>query len=769
LKVAFYPSPYDKVATVEDVSWQELAARLSVHRVSACSETPCGGKNCRSKNGPSWSPVDLIEPYCTDDNVRAVTAAVFDLDHQQVEDLACLERVEQSGHAFVLYSTHSHRPPDNYSLRLVFPVSRPVPAREWGRVRAAVEKLFGFKADEKTKNPSRIYYTPTVQPGVPPIYEAANGPPLDVDELLASAAQGSAPRASVALAAPSAGLTDAAVDMHELASVLVRRAKPENKELIRAHLRGDPLPVGEQDDRVNRIMGTCAFVLPESTPDEAIIELFRPCFSATDWREPGGTEHLISEALKKLHRGRERRKERDAEDLKKNVDRWESLGLELAKLKAPEPRDEGVEDPDVWVGELISKENRQVKELTPEERASRVQLKNCEANVELVLRCATEWRGVIRYNEVKRDIEISGGPISGVSPKNLDSAVAVWIQRSPWGRLGLMPKPALVREVVRQVAEANAYDPLGEYLNGLVWDGVGRVETLLENYFGAKGAPEYVRAVSKRWLVSGVARALRPGCKVDTMLILEGRQGLKKSTALRALAGEWFSDAKFDINNKDSAALAGSKWIIEFAEVETFKRAQDMEQLKAFLSRNEDEFRPPYGRVNEKFPRRCTFGGTTNSEEYLRNDASGYRRFWPVQCEVIDLDGLKRDRDQIWAEAVVLFKRGEQWHLTDAEAALAEEQATQRSESSGGAHEMILEWLLSLAPEKRSSLTMDQVAMEAFRFERPGQVTGVVRRDIGAAMRRLGFKRGQRRIAGVQTWLYFAPDEIAKAPVKPRR
>ena len=182
------------------------------------------------------------------------------------------------------------------------------------------------------------------------------------------------------------------------------------------------------------------------------------------------------------------------------------------------------------------------------------------------------------------------------------------------------------------------------------------------------------------------------------------------------------------------------------------------------MSRGEDTYRPPYAKANGRFPRRSVFVGTTNSDAYLKHDPSGYRRYWPVKCLRVDLDALRRDAPQLWAEAVARYNRGEQWWLTDDEAQLAEEQAASRSEDAGGPDQMILEWLLRLPADKRRELTSDEVAKDAMQLM-AGQITSRTRQEIGAAMRRLGFKRIQRRIAGVQTWVYLAPDSILAAPV----
>lgn len=745
MKVAFYSAHWDTVPAVEDLDWSALVARLSNHRVSGCKDTPCVGK-CAAKNGPAWAPHDTEKR----DNrfVRAITVAVFDLDHQRPEELAVLETVEKSGHAFLLHSTHSHRPPDNYSFRVVFPLSRPVLPAEWLAVRTAAARKFGFRHDEAAKDPARIYYLPTTQPGVRPIIATGSGAVLDVDALLSTERAG----AIVTPTAPSTGV-DVPTNMDELARELLRHAKPENRAMIRAHLNGEPLPIGDQDNRVQKLMSTAAFVLPDSTPDEAVLELFRPCFAATDWREPGGTEHLIAEARKKLQKNRERRQARDAERAEKNAATWGQLGIALKPAREPAPLDEGAEDPDAWASKLLTYTKK-----------DQTFLKNCEANLYSVLKHSAEWRTTLRFNDVTKEIECSGSPVIPSGKDSLDADIAVWFQQSDYGRLGLMAKPSMVREVMRQVAHSNSFDPLREYLDRLIWDGVSRVDTLLTRYFGATGNPDYLRVVGSKWLISAVARALRPGCKVDTMVVLEGPQGLKKSTALRTLAGEWFCDAPFDLANKDSMALTSQSWFIEFAELQTFKRATDVEALKACLSRNEDTFRPPYGRTNIKTPRRCIFVGTTNADDYLRRDASGYRRFWPVRCGVIDIEGLKRDAKQIWAEAAMLFHRGEQWWLTDDEARLAESLALMRVETTDDVRkETIFQWLLRSPPERRRrEVTILEAASDIFGLT-PIQMDKRVANEISSALLALGCTRHQPGTIG-RTRVYRFPDALLIAP-----
>lgn len=396
-------------------------------------------------------------------------------------------------------------------------------------------------------------------------------------------------------------------------------------------------------------------------------------------------------------------------------------------------------------------------------------LRNCEANVFTVLLRSPEWRGVLRFNEVTKRLEVEGGPLGlNADPETLDVLVANWIQRSGYGQLGLQPKAQTVAPQILAVAKRNSHDPVADFLEGLVWDGKPRLDELLVAYFGAKGDPSYLRAVGAKFAISAVARALRPGCKVDTILILEGPQGLRKSTAFRILGGQYFSDAPIDVSNKDSAMLASQFWFIELAELSTFRKSE-AQALKAFISRTEDTYRPPYGRTNVQTPRRCVFVGTTNDEDYLR-DPTGHRRFWPVKCTSIDTDALTRDRDQLWAEAVERFHQGETWWLTTEQAAGAEQQAALRVENFGdGRKEVILRWLLEMPPEKRpTDVTILQVGVDAFALA-PAQVDTRISREISAALKALRFARGQRRKGdGTRPLVYYLPEELRNAPVEKR-
>lgn len=216
-----------------------------------------------------------------------------------------------------------------------------------------------------------------------------------------------------------------------------------------------------------------------------------------------------------------------------------------------------------------------------------------------------------------------------------------------------------VADAIDLVARENGFDPLQIYLGGLHWDGTRRVENWLSKYLGAADN-EYSQKIGTMFLVSMIARAFQPGCKVDHMIILEGEQGTGKSSACSILGGEWFSDSLPDLSmGKEAAQHLRGKWLIEIPELSAFKRAEAA-QLKSFCTRPTERFRPPYGRLETNEPRHCVFIGSTNEDAYL-TDETGNRRFWPVLTGSIRLDELRQDRNQLFAEARTLYEGGVPW------------------------------------------------------------------------------------------------------------
>jgi hypothetical protein len=286
---------------------------------------------------------------------------------------------------------------------------------------------------------------------------------------------------------------------------------------------------------------------------------------------------------------------------------------------------------------------------------------------------APAWCGRFRWDEFTWRPTIDGRAVTDHD----HITVSCWLQSQD-----IQVDPRITKDAIVRVAYMNKYHPVREMLRSLVWDGVRRLDTWLIDYAGAEDTP-LNRAVSRKWLIALVARPLRPGCKVDTMLILEGPQGLKKSTLFKIIAGndEWFVDNLRDLSTKDTKIQLQGKWIVEFAELDHLSRSE-VSTVKAFMTTTNDPYRGVWGIASEDHPRQCVFAGTVNrgGNGYLKDETGG-RRFWPVACGVgwgpdrkIDDAGLRTNRDQLLAEAVVAFDAGETWWLetTDLEALQAE-------------------------------------------------------------------------------------------------
>jgi hypothetical protein len=235
------------------------------------------------------------------------------------------------------------------------------------------------------------------------------------------------------------------------------------------------------------------------------------------------------------------------------------------------------------------------------------------------------------------------------------TGLQAWLQRFGLLTLGV----GATHDAVNKHAREHSFHPLRNYLNALKWDGKDRLRTWLHTHLGAEDN-EYTNEIGTMFLIGMVARALRPGCKLDYMPVLEGTQGTTRSTVCAILGGgKYFSDHLPDITGKECSQHLRGKWLIEVAELRAHSRAS-IDQFKEFLTRTEERYRPPWGRKEVHEPRQCCFIGTTNKDLYLR-DETGNRRFWPVKTDEIDLEALHRDRDQLFAEAVGLYRAHVPW------------------------------------------------------------------------------------------------------------
>jgi hypothetical protein len=384
-------------------------------------------------------------------------------------------------------------------------------------------------------------------------------------------------------------------------------------------------------------------------------------------------------------------------------------------------------DPDAWKADLS--------------RTPGGAIKNTYGNICLILRHTYGPR--LTYNAMRLSPILSDVPL-------VDADIGK-VREDLERKWGITPSKDNTGEAVRQVAAERSFHPVQGYLSSLHWDGVTRIHRLI-----------------RCWFVSAVARALRPGCKVDTAFVLVGRQGFLKSTFFSVLGGEWFSDTAMDISNKDSLLQLAFAWIYEWPELENITSKKQASEVKAFTTSKADTFRPPFGRGVIQHPRSTVIVGTTNEDEFLV-DPTGSRRFWIVRVtKRINTTLLAEWRDQLWAEALADFESNATWWLEQEEEE-GRESAAEEYHLDDAILSSIANWLrgpeaLRLIAERVTALdpgsvTVGDVLLGALKLE-PGKWGRSEQTRVGAALSRLRWRKVRPLISGVRMRAYVPPREV---------
>lgn len=387
-----------------------------------------------------------------------------------------------------------------------------------------------------------------------------------------------------------------------------------------------------------------------------------------------------------------------------------------------------------------------------------------------------DWAGVLKFDSF-RDLVVAVNPPmqldaegpSGLSDNDVQ-LVRIWLEYHG-KKCGALDIGAAIELVARQ----RSFNPIQDWLKNLQWDGAPRLDRVLPEYFQSPDGP-YELAIGPRWFISLVARAMEPGCQSDCTLVLESKQGLGKTSAFRALMQDpsWYAESACGVDSKDFYENLRGVWLMGFDELDSLTRSS-ITKVKTTLTRRTDKYRKSYGHRSTQFPRACGFCGSTNGAQYL-NDPTGARRFWPVKTRrEIDVPRIEADRDQLWAEAFVRYRSGEQWHVNTPElGTLCEAEQEARYEVDGW-EEKIRRWFHDPAKFSRTPIIVE--ANSVFKGVQPFDGSqGVTTADIlehaigklvgqwaiGDAMRvgkilqhRLGMERTQIRVGKSREWRYL--------------
>lgn len=370
-------------------------------------------------------------------------------------------------------------------------------------------------------------------------------------------------------------------------------------------------------------------------------------------------------------------------------------------------------------------------------------VKSCLANVVTLLLHHEALKGKVRFNTFTLEIENAGLPIDVPPGRWTDTAtnrLNNWLQVNE----NIFVRSSIVNEAIDVASIETQYHPVRDYLDSLKWDGIERANSWLSDYCEAENSALNI-AIGRKFLVSAVRRIYEPGAQADYTLILESPQGRKKSTLLRTLFGkDWFTDEVDALGSKDSAMQLRGVWGVELAELASVNRS-DAHSTKAFLTRRDDRFRPPYGKHVISVPRQCVFIGTTNKDTYLIDD-TGNRRFWTVRCDHLYPDDLAKVRDQLWAEAVHIYRAGEQPFLDDSLSEEIEQAQMQREVASADPWlEQVSRAIEAWPPSEplNCPAIMDRLFLDTVHR------TQAAMTRIGHIMRVLGYERKLVRTKGV--------------------
>ena len=730
MKIAVGNSRMDKKWKNRDISWEDLCQRVS----STIRTTETVEEYRKLKKGAQDNIKDvggfvggqLREGRRKNGMVLCRSMLTLDMDYGEpgiwdeidlLHDFRCC-----------VYSTHKHTP-EHPRLRMIIPLARDITEEEYPAVARMVAKEIGIDLfDDTTYEACRLMYWPSTSANGEFFYKTKEGPLLDPDDYLAKYADwhdaSTWPVSSRQSEAVRRSITQQADPLEKPGIVGAFCRAYTIEEAIEAFLTDVYEP--------SAMNGRYDYIPADSSAGVVGYDgKFAYSHHATD---PVCGKLLNAFDLVRLHKFRE-------------LD--ENVGLDTPPGKLPSFKamsdlalgDDKVKT--VFAEERIAQASA---EFSDEDWQNGLELdksghvKNTLRNLTLILENDPNLKGVV-FNQLLDGMEIKVEvPWNHPSKfwRDADDAQLISYVDAHYGTFSARNYDI----AVTKVADDRAYHPIREFIESLPeWDKVPRVDTLLVDYLGA-GDTAYVRAVSRKTLCAAISRVLRPGCKFDSMLVLNGPQGVGKSTLIAKLAGEWFSDSLNlgDTKDKTAAEKLQGYWILEIGELAGLKKAE-VETLRSFLSRQNDIYRAAFGKRATPHLRQCVFFGTTNAESGYLRDTTGNRRFWPVKTPG---SGKKQSWNltheeilQIWAEALVYVRQGEKLYLSPEMDALAKDEQREAMESDER-EGLVREYLDTLLPERWAEMDL---------FERRNFLTGS---DFGSLQEKGTVKRTS--VSNMEIW-----------------
>lgn len=730
MKIAVGNSRMDKKWKNRDISWEDLCQRVS----STIRTTETVEEYRKLKKGAQDNIKDvggfvggqLREGRRKNGMVLCRSMLTLDMDYGEpgiwdeidlLHDFRCC-----------VYSTHKHTP-EHPRLRMIIPLARDITEEEYPAVARMVAKEIGIDLfDDTTYEACRLMYWPSTSANGEFFYKTKDGPLLDPDAYLAKYADwrdaSTWPVSSRQSEAVRRSITQQADPLEKPGIVGAFCRAYTIEEAIETFLSDVYEP--------SSMNGRYDYIPADSAAGVVVYDgKFAYSHHATD---PVCGKLLNAFDLVRLHKFRE---------LDENVGLDTPPG-KLPSFKAMSDLALGNDKVKVvFAGERIA---QAAAEFSDEDWQNGLELdksghvKNTLRNLTLILENDPNLKGVV-FNQLLDGMEIKGEvPWNHPSKfwRDADDAQLISYVDAHYGTFSARNYDI----AVTKVADDRAYHPIREFIESLPeWDKVPRVDTLLVDYLGASDTA-YVRAVTRKTLCAAISRVLRPGCKFDSMLVLNGPQGVGKSTLIAKLAGEWFSDSLNlgDTKDKTAAEKLQGYWILEIGELAGLKKAE-VETLRSFLSRQNDIYRAAFGKRATPHLRQCVFFGTTNAESGYLRDTTGNRRFWPVKTPG---NGKKQSWNltheeilQIWAEALVYVRQGEKLYLSAEMDALAKDEQREAMESDER-EGLVREYLDTLLPERWTEMDL---------FERRNFLTGS---DFGGLQEKGTVKRTS--VSNMEIW-----------------